>query len=106
MKKVTVTQKLYYNAAQARKYGLGFFPVNTEGSVEVTLADVPEGGKPAISVEGLPEDQTYGVVCLVHRKMAVAGKNVRVVFNPVSLPKNASMYSDALGEALIACQPR
>ena len=106
MKKVTVTQKLYYSAAQARKYGLGYFPVNAEGSVEVTLSDVPEGGKPVISVEGIPESQTYGVVCLVHRKMAASGKNVKVVFNPVSLPKNASMYSDALGEALIACQPR
>lgn len=104
MKKVTIPQKLYYTAKQAREFGLGFFPLNKEGSVEIELTEVAPGKEPAITIDGLPDDQKYGVACVVHDKLASKGMNIRVSFNPVDLPKNSSMFSDALAEALQLCR--
>lgn len=104
MKKATVQQKIYYNAKQARQLGLGFFPVNREGSVEIELTEAEKGKEPAITIEGLPDDQKYGVACLVYDRLANKGMDIRVSFNPVDLPKTSSMYSDALAEAIQLCR--
>jgi hypothetical protein len=104
MKKVTIPQTIYYTARQARQYGLGFFPVNREGAVELELTEAATGESPSITVDGVPDEQKYGVACLVHSRLANRGMNVRVAFLPLDLPKSTSMYSDALDSAIQACR--